>query len=376
MSLWLAPVALAAPLHGMVELRMEGVVAEPEGADVSGLGGGLGVGLQAKGPLWVELSADLTAPSGGPGRLGLGGNVRLFAMRRDGVPMALSFVGGGGYNVRLVDAEIPAGFVRVGAAVDLRPAPAVGVRVSGAWLPMLEAGRSVVHGAELGLGLVFTPGKRTPEEVVEAPPAPPPISRTWLPFPECRWSTTEVDGAAASRRVGGLVVGACAGDQVTVGGEALETDAAGIAETFALASGLVDLRVVGGGREAPRRLGFVQGQALWVVFDCPTDQVVYFDLGSAVLGDRTAADVARWASLAGDWRAELRGSYSPEGDEAANLALADSRARAVQAALVAAGMRADRVAIGDPMPPDALKADTPERLRRVTIRWVAPVVAP
>jgi outer membrane protein OmpA-like peptidoglycan-associated protein len=311
--------------------------------------------------------------------------------------MALSFVGGGGYNVRLVDAEIPAGFVRVGAAVDLRPAPAVGVRVSGAWLPMLEAGRSVVHGAELGLGLVFTPGKRTPEEVVEAPPAPPPISRTWLPFPECRWSTTEVaaasisafedrqnesadeagaDGAAASRRVGGLVVGACAGDQVTVGGEALETDAAGIAETFALASGLVDLRVVGGGREAPRRLGFVQGQALWVVFDCPTDQVVYFDLGSAVLGDRTAADVARWASLAGDWRAELRGSYSPEGDEAANLALADSRARAVQAALVAAGMRADRVAIGDPMPPDALKADTPERLRRVTIRWVAPVVAP
>jgi outer membrane protein OmpA-like peptidoglycan-associated protein len=399
---WLSTVALAAPVHGMVEVRMEGVVAEPDGADVSGLGGGLGVGVQAKGPLWVELTADLTAPVGGPGRLGLGADLRLFVLRRDGVPMALSLVGGGGYNLKLADAEIPAGFVRAGVAVDLRPTPVFGVRVSGAWLPMVESGRAMVHGAELGVGLVFTPGKAAPP--AEPPPPPPPVApppaaaRTWLAYPECRWSTAEVGAASISAfeekhrggtsdepaedpaspraKVGGLVVGACGGDQVWVGEREVETDRAGIAEVYDLPSGFLDLRVIGGGREAPRRLGFTRGQALWVAVDCPVDAVVYFDLGSAVVSERSAAEIARWASLAGDWRVELRGSYSPEGDAAANEVLAMSRAAAVQAALVAAGLPAERVVVGAAVPPDALVVETPDLLRRVTLRWLSPGEAP
>ena len=73
---------------------------------------------------------------------------------------------------------------------------------------------------------------------------------------------------------------------------------------------------------------------------------------------------------------ELRGSYSPEGDAAANEVLAMSRAAAVQAALVAAGLPAERVVVGAAVPPDALVVETPELLRRVTLRWLSPGEAP
>jgi outer membrane protein OmpA-like peptidoglycan-associated protein len=84
----------------------------------------------------------------------------------------------------------------------------------------------------------------------------------------------------------------------------------------------------------------------------PLEHFVRFAQGRDRLVPEAEATVVALGSALGAWRMEVRGGYSPEGSLAANEALAQQRAEAVRAALLAAGVPDERIVVVPPAPPD------------------------
>lgn len=241
--------------------------------------------------------------------------------------------------------------------------------------------------------------------VVEEPPPPPPVARldvatpdatVWLEHPVCRWIPwAEAAGAIAAlppgTRIlvsapghlprwvgldaglvelepapaqGGLVVLADPLDEVFVDGERVSAGGDG-AFLATLPEGPHAVRVVGGGREHLEDVATASGYAIWLRVPRVAPVEVLFEVGQSRLLPRARIALDALKGAQGSWTFELRGSYSPEGSIAANLALARQRAEAVKARLVAAGIPADRITVAEPLPP--LPGAPPERQRRVVV---------
>ncbi len=97
-----------------------------------------------------------------------------------------------------------------------------------------------------------------------------------------------------------------------------------------------------------------------------------FDLGSAALPADAAATLAdvqgKLAMAPAGARLVLSGFHDASGDPAKNAELAKERAKAVRAALVAAGVDVARVALRKPE--STTGGGTPEEARRVEVRLV------
>ena len=242
-----------------------------------------------------------------------------------------------------------------------------------------------VHGIRGGLGVVW----RRPR------PAPPPEplvrnDRVWLPFPVCRWRDPDEAADYVARLgqetlarqaggdwdaadgpppqpVGGVVVAGLPGDEVRdASGQTLvrsEADGAMVVPHEVLAQERLSL--VGGGRTVTLRAPSRPGYATWIRADAPPpERRVLFGAGSAVVSDAERAALAAWAEQTGGWSWRVAGSFSPEGSEATNLALAERRAEAVAEALVAAGVPEARVTRDAPRLPEA---DLPPEAQRYVV---------
>lgn len=113
-----------------------------------------------------------------------------------------------------------------------------------------------------------------------------------------------------------------------------------------------------------------------VLIDAPLEGDVagklYFATGAAALPDDAAATVAAIkaaAEAAGSRKLVLSGFHDSTGDPAKNAELAKERAKAVRAALVAAGLPADRIALRKPESTTGSGDD--KEARRVEVR-IAP----
>lgn len=277
------------------------------------------------------------------------------------------------------------------SSAGLAPAGSVGV----AWdLPrrtrtgrLRLGGGLQVHGITPDAG-VFTVGwawgppaapvADAPEPEPEGAPARfPDDTRIWLPHPVCRWVSEaelddvladlpddqraqvhaaahatlftqagELDGAALrpAPQQGALLVVGEPGDRVRVGEREVSAGVDGVVQ-LTVPEGMVTAEVVGGGRRATVSAAISVGHGTWVRVSDPAPAVVEFAAGSASLGSEAREVVAALARDAGGWRYELQGGFSPEGNRAANVALATRRAEAVRAAFLEAGLSPDQVAV-------------------------------
>ncbi len=256
--------------------------------------------------------------------------------------------------------------------------------------------------AELALGWAWG---RPPVDAPPPPPPPPPTvdlsqlppdAEIWIPHPWCYWLPLDEAAAivptlppaaqlriqarshdpavATPRTVGGitlrpasaqgavLVVGA-PGDVVQVGDTAVPTEADGVA-VLNMAAGPATLTVVGGGRAQRFEVSIEDGHALWLRAAPPDAALVRFAVGSAELEPEARAQLVALAQNAGGWRLAVEGGFSPEGDRADNLRLAEARAAAVREALLAAGLPPERVVLRPPAVPEG---GTDAAARRVAV---------
>jgi hypothetical protein len=272
---------------------------------------------------------------------------------------------------------------------------------------------------EWTLGVMFHPGpereveadalvdEEAEEEPAEAPEEPiaeapadsltvtPEVAMIWLPHPICRWVPAEEasGGLEDADRVrvtapgylptqlqvegptevaldpapsqGSLVLVSHRGDRVVVGEQTTAVSGDGLAVLNA-PEGDLSVRIEGGGRAVSHDLLIASGYATWVRVPDPEDHLFLFPLGVAALDPGDLQAVQDLADAPGDYRFLIRGSYSPEGDPQANMALARARASAAGQALVAAGLPEERVVYQDPYIPSGEEEDL-ERLRHVRI---------
>ncbi len=252
--------------------------------------------------------------------------------------------------------------------------------------------------------LVEPPVEPAPPPPV-APAALPPLSidpgdaRVWVPHPWCAWMTpAELDALreelgpdaplsvfAAARlpahvrngdggavvlppapEQGALVVVAGPGDVVYTGELRQDVGPDGVLVITVPAGGLL-FSVEGGGRVAAVRTYVEAQQAVYRRVPDPAPIGVRFPVGQSALSAEGAGVVSDLAHHLGGWRLKVEGLASHEGDLQANLALAEARAAAVVAALVAAGVPADRI---DARPPVVAPEDAADpaawRAARVT----------
>ena len=295
--------------------------------------------------------------------------------------------------------------VRAGAGL-VEPAGGIGA----AWdlaLPREDAhhrlrlgGLLQVRGVQPAAG-VFTVGWAWGPEPEPPPPPPPPPepepeantfpddARIWLPHPVCRWvDESELDDVLASlppdQRAhvhaaamatlytdasgldgavmepaptqGALLVVGQPGDRVRVGEHEVSAGVDGVVQ-LAIPEGTVEAHVVGGGRETSLLVAISVGHGSWVRVPEPAPTLVDFELGRADISEASRAQLQELVELAGGWRFELQGGFSPEGNRASNIALADRRAEAVRQALIELGLPEAQVAIiPSAVPEDATDA--------------------
>jgi outer membrane protein OmpA-like peptidoglycan-associated protein len=93
---------------------------------------------------------------------------------------------------------------------------------------------------------------------------------------------------------------------------------------------------------------------------------LYFETGSAAVPADSAAAMTAVLAKVGTGKVVLAGFHDASGDAATNAVLAKDRAKAVRAALVAAGLDASRVVLRKPE--STTGEGKPEEARRVDIR--------
>ncbi len=312
-----------------------------------------------------------------------------------------------GYGLHLGGPAMPAGVLGVG--LDLPH----GLRLQGRY-QLLGA---EVHSLQLSFGWVRRaepdapepepiPVVVEPEPPVEEPPfelsVSPEGSQVWLPHPVCRWLDVEAarplieqlppgtallfrapghlpQGSTSQSPVvvdlepapaqGSLLVIAQPGDLVTVGEDRVQPDRDGVV-VLNVAEGVTRVQVVGGGRSSVfEAVSVVEGQAGWLRASEPGPLHVTFPVNSARLGPQGRQAITDIALHAGDWSFSVSGSFSPEGDLEDNRALAEARAGAAAAALIEAGVPADRVV---QLPaPEAV--DEQEDWAQLRGAWVRPI---
>jgi len=330
-----------------------------------GVGGGIGAGWSQV-EVMLELDAVLTdGPQGVISQGMVHPRLSLFPSAEEG-PRGHLIVGGGAWSrPDLV------GVVEAGAGLDLSAGP-LRPRITATYVAGADgSGRAMVT-----LGVVRHP---TPE------PEPEPVAMVprfdaamvWVPDPVCEWlppddagsswgaTEAEVDGATVvpqpatvaaegsqNAALGDLVVAAFPDDQVTIDGEPLAVDRDGIAWTQAPA-GRVEVAVLGGGRQVEATVAVAPQGTLWYSAPAPDTTVrVTFDAGSAQLSDGALAQLAQFRDQLASWPVQVWGSFSPEGIDTDNEALARARAEAVAAALEEAGVPPGRVTVLPPRPPE------------------------
>lgn len=391
------------PATPAVGVYAEAALPDGQPSDDAALGGAGSVAVATGRGFYLE--ADLlggpTLAGGFTGAGWLGGRYHLGGRSFDTLPSMSLLVGAGGTLAEAGHAALV-----FGAAADLPARYGLAPRLAVDWLASpWDAANTVV----VRLGVVAVPG-RTPHDdgplVVGEPPAvevpaasePPPAAppslvvngapadaRVWLAHPYCSWvPLSEVQGyldradppvpASVHARgflpawasldgpteltlqpappQGTVVVVASPGDEVRVGGAPVSLGEDGAAFVQVL-QGIVEVTVVGGGRAARASVAAESGYASWVRMADPTPWRVTFAQGSAVVTAAARRELAARVSLMGQHPIEIHGSYSAEGNEAANLALAQARAEATRAALVALGVAPDRVRLGAAQLPDA-----------------------
>lgn len=364
-----------------------GVTGEEPGA--LALGAGYSVGIAE--PVRAELRVDGHVLSDGSARAAAGPALRLYFVRpdkQDAVRPALVLNGGVAITDKThgllgagVDVDLPTGWPnhsRVGAGVwtDLGETWAVGLR----------------------LGVVGRPWTRKPEPLVVTPP--PVDGESWWDPQTCAWvdadpgngwqtedgvslpgesSVTQLGapdpadpnstGPVLERPQGWLMVVAEPGDVVQLGPMSQEVGRDGVARLRA-AEGIVEVSVVGGGRSQAFEAAVADGYALWLRAAPPEEVRVQFASGSSVVDEQDRVLIQALARNRGSYHLRISGSYSPEGSQVSNLALARDRADAVNRLLVDAGVPADGVTIDPPTPPRP--GLTAEQQRAV---YVQPVTA-
>ncbi len=292
------------------------------------------------------------------------------------------------------------------APEGLRHAAGIGAGfdvLRGPWRPRLQASWVGWPGDEpwrawLSVGLVHRPAERPepqPQPVVAAEPPRFDASLVWVPGPVCEWlppddasarfaetsadpwSTPRVgsrrpgaDVTDSAQRRGDLVVVGFPGDVVSAAGVELTLAADGVGWTT-LDEGPVDVVVRGGGRTQAEQVAVGAGATVWLTAPPPTTARISFAVGNDRLDADATAALAALARDAGRWTFSVWGSYSPEGDVAANQALATRRAEAARAALVSGGVAAERVRVEAPREPEP---NLPPELQRAAV--VQPVEAP
>lgn len=353
-----------------------------EEAEAVAPGGGLRGGLLLAEHLDLGLGGELFAGPGGlvradarwlPGEAAAG-RLSAWIGLTGGILFADGVKGAGGPDVGI---ELPLG--RLGARV----------------------GVSVLFSDEvwglgsLGLSWRARPAAPAPTPVAAAPPTLSGLE-VWLPHPVCVWKpielagadlaalppgtrvrlaqrgrmSVEVDAAAAGDTAlveapaqGGLAVAAAAADRVKVAGRELGLKDG--AASLLAAEGVVRVELSGGGRALADEVVVSRGRVLWLNLPDPPDLLVFFPAGGAELDAEDRARIAGAAALLGDWAFEVSGGASPEGDAAGNTLLARRRAEGVQAALVAAGLPADRVRLGEAFAPDPGRPVEEQRVARI-----------
>lgn len=365
----------------------------------------IGIGGQVAFDPWrrlhIELAGDAGMNTRGEVWGGIGPRIRLYAWAPE--KTVLSLFGGGGVS---------------GGELGLRPLLEGGLaldllRSNGA-RPRIQARYgwtgATDHRVLLSLGVVFgrrAPVVSQPAPLVVGPSTPPPEEpgelvvssqgMIWVPGPVCQW----LPGDEALAQIGelGLTL-----EKVTAIGprtladpdgeqqedpsrpgriaiSASPQDAVYVDDTrHPVSNGLLvlehpdgraEVRIQGGGREQRLVLGITRDNVVWVDAGEPDPTRVLFDVGSAVLDATARTTIETFAANLGAWHVELFGSYSPEGDVAANRALGVLRAEAVHDALIAAGAPEAQVHLGPVQPPPAGLA--PTEMRNATLQ---PVEAP
>ena len=236
---------------------------------------------------------------------------------------------------------------------------------------------------ELSVGVARWGKRPTPEPTVAEPSVEVPANAAlvWVAQPTCRWMEAEpalphlrerrspeadvpfiaaqlahapltVAGDVDAADSGVLVVAALPGDEVWLDGEPVSPSAEGLV-LRSRPAGRSDVRIRGAGRDTSSPVVVTAGATVWLQMDDPPlTYQVGFEQGSATLDDDAQEVVVALGSALGNWRVELRGGYSAEGDRAANERLARERALSVQARLVAAGVPHERIAVLEVTAPD------------------------
>lgn len=306
------------------------------------------------------------------------------------------------------------GGLTLGGRAELAAPPWMHGIVGAGWqLPLTESGglrvvarvhyRERARG-ELTLGWVWgTPPEPPPlpEPVVEPVAAPevdlsklPEDAEIWIPHPWCYWVSRDEAAAllpelpadvrleiqartfgaafATPQTVGGitlvpassqgsvLVVGA-PGDQVAVEGAVLPVEGDGVAQ-LNVRSGVLPVEVFGGGRRVVAEVAVESGHAVWMRARSPERVSVPFAMGSGVLAPDALPQIQALADNIGGWTYAIEGGFSPEGTLAANLALAETRAAAVQQALLDAGVPAAQILMRPPAVPEGGGAAASKRV--------------
>ncbi|MCK6503763.1 OmpA family protein [Myxococcota bacterium] len=393
----LAGPAAAAPGDGPTAPRTQGsawawgAVGEQARPDLVGGGLGAALGLRLARPLYLDLAGEAGLDGQAEPWLGARPELRLFLAPRLSPEASLSLTLGGG--LRWAGPVHPD--LSVGAALDLPGGGRLQPRVQARYLLDPTGGGSTL---QAGVGLAWPrPAAPTPAPPVEAaatpaPPGPPArLDWTWVPHPISACVDTRLLGerggaqgdgsdrppspldgvrlpdgldlqALLQPTQGSLIVVALPGDQVEVAGRPVRLAADATAVTHA-PEGPIEVRIRGAGQLQVLQPAIAGGYAVWVRSrPDPTPVTLSFAQGSAEL---TAADrevLVTLAQNAGDWRFELRGSFSPEGDLARNRALALARAEAVRDALLAAGLPPTRVQVA--AAPDQVAPDQPPASQR------------
>lgn len=357
--------------------------------NLAGFAGGVGIRRAPVGAM-LRLRGGLTT-TGAP-VLALEPTARLWLAPPDTGGLAVSLGGGIQLEDRLYAVLSPGLTLDLGASDRLRPRVDAGYHLR----PADDQWR-----LSLALGLAWGPGEQPPE-IVEAPPDPePPLSTgadamLWLPRPVCAWLEPDAVLQAAGAPIpetwmdaggpqpfdpqagadvpepfdGELVIAAWPGDRILLGAEPIEANDEGLA-IVARPRGEATIEIRGGGRVEQHEIAFGREHVLWLSADPPSPIHVQFDLASDRLTRAAQQQIAEAVGAAGDWRFEIRGGHSPEGDPQRNEALARARSAAVAEALIAEGMPPDTIQIAEELV--ILGPDTaPEALRAAIIYPMEP----
>lgn len=380
-----APPVLAVRLEGGADVA--GAPGTPFGAVAAGVGVPFGGGVTAE--IEGVVGLDGAAAPRASGMLGA----------RIPVVAGLSaYVGGGGGWRR--GGPVPIG--RAGVAYEL-PVGATRLR-----LGLQAEATPDATGLLLGAGFAFPLARRVEPAVVEAEPDPveplvfddepvevnAPGALVWVPHPVCAWVPAEEAAALlaiadpelpakvtapgyvptelpreGSRAVtlraappfGAVVVVAAPGDEVSIEGAKFPLAGDGTA-VFGAPEGTLRVLVRGAGRRVELEGAVAAGYALWLRAPAPEPLVVSFEPGSAAIPATFAERLRAFAADAGDHGFRIVGSFSNEADRGESRRLADQRAEALKAALLAAGVPAraiDVLSTAAPTadaPPDALRS--------------------